>query len=375
MPAHDNGVERTFVSLVSPTARRNGAGFHPCQGLYHAPRGGRPKTAFIATHYNVDFSEHYLGEFMARRGFGFLGWNTRFRGNESFFILEQALIDIGVGVRWLREEAGVDTVVLLGNSGGGSLMAAYHSQAVDPSIVPVTGGAVPDAANELLPGDLYVSLNSHPGRPEVLTAWMDPSVTDENDPVARDPALDMYDEANGPPYAPEFVTRYRAAQEARNHRITAWARSELERLGRSGMYDRVFTMQRTWADLRLMDASLDPSDRPIGVCYAGDPKWANYSPFGIGHCNSLRTWLSMWSLETSPCRGAPHLEKIGIPALVIQSMADTGVFPSDAKTIHEHIAATDKTLDFMPGDHYLQEPGDARDDAADRIAAWVSKRA
>ena len=88
-------IERQFVSLESATAPRNGAGFHPCQGLYHTPVGQRPTTAFIATHYNVDFSEHYLGNYMARRGFGFLGWNTRFRGNEAYFLLEYALIDNG----------------------------------------------------------------------------------------------------------------------------------------------------------------------------------------------------------------------------------------------------------------------------------------
>ena len=112
----------------------------------------------------------------------------------------------------------------------------------------------------------------------------------------------------------------------------------------------------------------------VGVCYAGDPRWANYSPFGIGHCNSLRTWLSMWSLETSHCRGIPHLERIRVPSLVIQSLADTGVFPSDAQTIHDPLAAKDKTLEWMPGDHYLQNPGDARDDVADRIAGWIEKR-
>ena len=370
-----DSVDRSFVSLPSPTGRRNGAGFMPCQGLYHRPAGEQPRTAFIATHYNVDFSEHYLGEFLARRGYGFLGWNTRYRGNEAYFMLEHSLIDIGVGVRWLREQAGVECVVLLGNSGGGSLMAAYQSQAVAPSLESVAGGEIPSAANELRPADLYVSLNAHPGRPEVLTAWMDPSVVDEGDPVAADLALDMYAPENGPPYAPDFVARYRAAQEQRNHRITAWVRSELERLQGLQMYERLFTLPRTWADLRMLDGSLDPSDRPVGRCYAGDPRWANYSPFGIGQANSLRTWLSMWSLETSQCRGAPHLRRIEIPALVIQSLADTGVFPSDARAIHESLASQDKRLDLIPGDHYLEEPASSRDEVADRIATWVDERA
>ena len=58
-------IEREFVSLVSATGQRNGAGFNTCQGLYHKPKGQTPKVAFIATHYNVDFSEHYLGDLMA----------------------------------------------------------------------------------------------------------------------------------------------------------------------------------------------------------------------------------------------------------------------------------------------------------------------
>jgi pimeloyl-ACP methyl ester carboxylesterase len=363
--------ERRFVSLVSATSARNGAGFNPCQGLYYTPPGERPRTAFVATHYNVDFSEHYLGEYLAERGFGFLGWNTRFRGNEAFFILEHALVDIGAGVRWLRREAGAERVVLLGNSGGGSLMGAYQSQATEPNITATPGFALPEAVLSLDPADLYVSLCAHPGRPEVLTAWMDPSVTDENDPSAVDESLSMYNPDNGPPYSPEFQARYRAAQVARNERITDWVGSELRRLEARGLRDRAFNLQRTWADLRLLDGSIDPSERRVGLCYAGDPKAANFGPRGIGLTNTLRTWLSMWSLRHSQCRGAPHLARIRVPSLVVQSLADTGVFPSDARAIHEALGARDKRLELVPGDHYLESPERARGDVADLIAAWV----
>jgi pimeloyl-ACP methyl ester carboxylesterase len=364
--------ERTFVSLVSATSARNGAGFNPCQGLYCVPRGPRPQTAFIATHYNVDFSEHYLGELMAERGYGFLGWNTRFRGNEAFFILEHALVDIGAGVDWLRREAGVERVVILGNSGGGSLMGAYQSQATSPNIAPTPGFKLPEAVLSLSPADLYVSLCAHSGRPEVLTAWMDPSVTDENDPASIDASLNMYDLANGPPYGDEFQARYRAAQVARNERITDWVWAELARLERAGMRDRAFTMTRTWADLRLMDGAIDPSERRVGVCYAGDPRAANFSPRGIGLTNTLRSWLSMWSLRHSQCRGAPHLRRIAVPSLVIQSLGDTGVFPSDARGIYDQLGAEDKRLELVTGDHYLETPRSARSDVADSIAAWVA---
>jgi len=368
-------IERTFVSLDSPTGARNGAGFYPCQGLYVHPRGERPKVALIATHYNVDFSEHYLGEYMASRGFGFLGWNTRFRGLEHVFMLEHALIDIGQGVRWLREEAGVETVVILGNSGGGSLMAAYQSQAKGVTMKPTPGLQLPDALNELMPADLYISLCAHGGRPEVLTEWFDPSITDEKDPTSIDPSLNMYDEKNGPPYSDEFIERYRAAQVERNHRITDWCYEELERLSKHGMMDRAFNMYRTWADLRLMDPTIDPNKRKPRWCYAGDPKAANFSPRGIGLTNTLRTWLSMWSLKDSFCSGVPHLERIDEPALVIQSDADTGVFPCDAELILNTLASADKRLEMIGGDHYLVEPADVRDHAADIIADWLQEKA
>jgi pimeloyl-ACP methyl ester carboxylesterase len=366
-------VERTFVSAPSPVTPRNGAGFLPCQGLWHAPAQRTPRVAFIATHYNVDFSEHYLGPLLAERGFGFLGWNTKYRGNEPFFLLEQALVEIGVGVRWLRETAGVETVVLLGNSGGGSLMAAYQSQATGVTIEPAPDLALPEALGDLPPGDLYVSLNAHGGRPEVMTAWMDASVVDETDPFAVDPDLDPF--ARERPYDPAFVERYRAAQVARNERITDWVLEELGRVKAAGHSDRAFLIHRIWADLRFMDPTLDASARTPERCYAGDPRRANFGPFNIGKTCTLRSWLSMWSLRHSPCRGAAHLGRIRVPSLVIQSDADAGVFPSDARAIHDALGAEDRTLVTIPGDHYLTSPEGAREDAAERIADWARARA
>lgn len=368
-------TKRTFVSTTSPTGARNGAGFNPCQGVYVEPRGEKARVALIATHYNVDFSEHYLGEYMAERGFGFLGWNTRFRGLEYAFLLEHALIDIGEGVRWLREVAGVDKVVILGNSGGGSLMAAYQSQAKGVTMRPTPGLELPKALDAIEPADLYISLCAHGGRPEVLTEWFDPSITDEQDPTSIDSSLNMYDEANASPYSPEFVTKYREAQKERNHRITDWCYEELERLSSHGMTDRAFNMYRTWADLRLMDPTIDPNKRRPQWCYAGDPRAANFSPRGIGLTNTIRTWLSMWSLRDSYCSGTPHLQRIDEPALIVQSDADTGVFPRDAQIVHDSLASVDKQLKMIPGDHYLLEPSNARDNVADIIAAWLEEKA
>jgi pimeloyl-ACP methyl ester carboxylesterase len=351
-----HGVGREFIGLPSPNLPRAGAGGHPCQGLYWRPEGKNPRTALIATHYNVDFAEHYCAPYFAARGFGFLGWNTRYRGAEDMFRLEHAVTDIGAGVKWLRGR-GVERIVLLGNSGGGSLMAAYQAEAED--------GAK---------GDLYISLNAHPGRPEVLTNWMDGSVEDETDPAKTDETLDPFNTDNGPPFSEAFITRYRAAQRARNQRITDWATMELARLNAAGIPDRIFPLSRTWADLRFIDPAIEPTDRPCPGCYAGHPKFANKGPFGIGRTSTLRTWLSMWSLETSKCQGPPQLAKLTVPALVLQSMADMGVFPSDARKIFDSIASSDKTLELIPGAHYFEDSEQNRERAVDLMAAWIDER-
>lgn len=367
-----SSIARQWVSSTSATSSVAGHGSNPCQGIYHRAEGTTPTVACIATHYSIDFGEHYLASYLAERGIGFLGWNTRYRGADAFFLLEQALVDIGEGVRWLREEAGVDTVVLIGNSGGGSLMGAYQSQATDPNISAARDLRLPDAALELPAADLYVSLNAHPGRPDVLTSWIDAAVTDEADPLSVDPALDLFADGRSLPLDLDFVERYRAAQEARNHRITEWAIDELARLSSAGTWDRVFNVHRTWADPRFVDVTIDPSDRDVG-CYGGAAARANRTPFGIASTCTLRSWLSMWSLRESQCVGAPHLGRIEVPALVVQSTADKGVFPSDAHAIHDALAAHDKTLEFLPGEHYFETGG--RDDAADLIAAWIADRA
>ena len=351
-------IAREFVSSESPNATRGGAGGRPCQGLWYA--NAKPRVGVIASHYDIDFSEHYLAELLAERGLGFLGWNTRYRGAGAYFSLNNAITDIAVGVSWMRETAGVDTVVLLGNSGGASLMAAYQARALA-------------GAESLIQADLFISLNAHPGRPDVLTTWMDPSLTDEADPASVDRALDMFNPDHGPPYGPDFIARYRAGQTARNQRITDWCHAELDRLRPAGVRDRVFPVFRTWADLRFLDLAMDASQREVG-CYAGDPATANRGSFGLASSCTLRSWLAMWSLSDSDCRAEPHLAAITQPGLVVQSDADQGCYLSDARTIYAALGSEDKTLEVLKGDHYFLSPPGMGGTVADLVATWVDAR-
>jgi fermentation-respiration switch protein FrsA (DUF1100 family) len=122
-----------------------------------------------------------------------------------------------------------------------------------------------------------------------------------------------------------------------------------------------------------MDGRIDPSDRVTPGCYRGDPAVANRG-FGLGRANTLRSWLSMWSLETSKCQGPEQLAKFTIPALVIQSRADQGVFLSDARKMFEAVGSKDKAIELIPGNHYLEDGPDFRHRAASIIADWVKAR-
>jgi hypothetical protein len=61
-----------------------------------------------------------------------------------------------------------------------------------------------------------------------------------------------------------------------------------------------------------------------------------------------------------------------VPSLVVQSTADRGVFPSDARAIVEALGAADKGLELVPGEHYFEDGG--RPEVADLVAAWIEAR-
>lgn len=358
-PTHEN-VSARYMSTISASAGKHPTGQPPGVGLYWTLNGEEPEISFMLVHYSGDFSEHYLAGPLASRGFGVLGYATRYRAMQEGFILERALDDIAAGTKWLMENTSTKKLVFIGNSGGGSLMAAFQAKTDrDPSLQ----GA-----------HAFIFLNAHPGRADVLTDWLDPSVIDENDPTKRDSSLDMYNPMNGPPYSTEFQRRYREAQRQRNYRITAWAKTELKHLNESGIEDRLFTVYRTSADLRFVDPSIDPSDRPSPACLQGnDPEKANRGLGYLARANTLKTFLSMWSLEESRSRFRLQAAAFSLPTLVVQGMHDVSVFPSMAQSIFDMVGSKNKELRWIPGAHYFEDSEESLENVASLIAEWTTK--
>jgi len=346
-----------------------------------APR----KTALLIMHPTSDWQNHFMLPLLVARGFGALGCANRYSRKEAELILEETILDWGACVDHLRAK-GYRTVIGIGNSGGGEIVTCYQSQAVRPTLTGTATGDPPDFTKlKLAPMDGIVMLNAHSGRPLSLTQSLDPSVggANGNDPLQYDGSLDMYNPKNGPPYAPEFVKRYRAAQVERNHKITRWCREVIEQIKAAGnplMKDLTFIVHRTDASLLFLDKSLDPSDRTGLTIWDEDPRVANYTPGPLrGPRTRLRImtaklWLSQRSLAASQFDVARFLPDCKVPTIVICGTADA-IGPDHSRHSFEGSPDPGKKMVWIKdGTHFMHGQEDKQAEVADAIAKWADER-
>jgi len=306
--------------------------------------------------------------------------NTRFRGNDTALVLEKCVLDLGACIADLKKRFGYETVILGGWSGGGSLSMFYQDQAEHPTITHTPAGDEADLVGaNLQPADAILLLAAHVSRNVTLTEWMDPSITDEDRPYERDVELNIYDPAcpNQPPYSAEFVERFRAAQIARNRRITARVKATLAGLKAKGddYMERPFVVAGTMCDVRWTDPTQDPSDRPAGTCYLGEPRVANDGPVGLARFTTLRSWLSQWSYDDSRAHGEKNAANISCPVLVINNTADLACTPSHAQRLYEAVASKDKSLvQIDKADHYYMDRKELLPQAVQTVCDWLEAR-
>jgi hypothetical protein len=324
---------------------------------------------------------HYACPLLAAAGYAVLGFGTRYMGNDIDCLHEACIVD----VRTAHDEMvrrGAEAVVLLGNSGGGSLMALAQA--------------------ELGIGDGWVGMAAHPGEGVFMLQVIDPSVADEHDPLSRIPELDMYDPDNGwrpwpqpCSYDHAWLARYREAQVARVARIDAVAKAALadsdDARQRLATVDResqprawrdlrartvamrYLTIYRTLADPAYLDLSIDPDERPMGSLFAGpDPLDANYGRGGLARTMTARGWLSTWSGLSSAAKLADTMPHVRVPTLLVHPTADTEIRIRQAEEIVANAGAEDVTYVEMKGaPHYLEGHRPA---ALAHVAEWLAAR-
>jgi hypothetical protein len=381
LPQDDPGVEipREQIRLVSPDGAL-------VRGTLWTPPGGKPwKTAIILSHPRGDFSVHYACPLLAAAGYAVLGFGTRYMNNDTDCLHESCIVD----VKTVHDEMirrGAEAVVLLGNSGGGSLMALAQA--------------------ELGIGDGWIGMAAHPGEGVFMLQVIDPSVADEADPFSTVPELDMYHPDNGwrpwpepCSYDPAWLARYRQAQVERVARIDAIAKasiadsvdagSRLRGIGgdaaksddpvqwrdfrRRAVFTKYLTIYRTLADPAYLDLSIDPDERPMGSLFAfPDPFDANYGRGGLARTMTARGWLSTWSGLSSHAKLADTMPRVTVPTILVHPTADTEIRVWQAKEIVDNAGAADVTyLELKGAPHYLEGH---RQEALAAVAEWLAAR-
>jgi pimeloyl-ACP methyl ester carboxylesterase len=396
------GVEEVNARL---RAEDNGA----TQGVLY--RRGGEKTVVVFNHPRAPFTTHYLIPFILEAGYAVFAGRTRNANNDINCIHEYLIADLAAQVRYLRRE-GYEKVVLLGNSGGGSLSTFYQSQAVTPPPGRLTDTAAGDPYDlntlDLSPADGLVLFAAHIGEGCFALDNLDPSVTDENDPLSCDPALDMYNPANGyrkPPevskYSAEFLERYREAQRARCERLDAMARQVIERrrryrakmsdpkfgelpleeqvyITRMATTSRYLNIARVAANPAYTDLSIHPSTRIISTLMAPDPHIANYMIGGFSSIMTPEGWLSTWSGLSSRAAALENIKNITQPTLVVNFTGDAGILPHEAEGMFKNSAAQDKKLIHMDADHYGLARSEPRlapiTEGAGIVTEWLKER-
>lgn len=360
------------VTTVHQLTTHDGASVH---GVLRVVPGA--ETVVCLMHPRQDFTHHVLVPELLAGGVAVWTQGARSVNNDLSLLHEQAVLDMAAGQQFLRDHR-FRHVLTLGHSGGGALAALYHQQANlpgDERLSHTPSGRPVDLPGAALPvPDGTIFMAPHPGQGALLQRLVDPSVTDETDPLAADPQLNPYLPQNGfaqPPtssaYSETFIGQYRVAQHQRIRRIDQRALELAEEATaarkrhkadgdvdqrRRAIAPRVLTVYRTDADLRSVDQSIDPNERPYGSLFGSRPDLINYGLVGFGRLCTPDSWLSTWSANHTNADFLHCAPGITVPTLLVELTGDQACFPTDAQAMANAISHPDVTHERVRGRHF-----------------------
>ncbi|GHU66886.1 hypothetical protein FACS189447_08490 [Spirochaetia bacterium] len=413
-------IRQTFIRL----------GRHGNSVLYEPETPSiKSKIAILIIHSDADYLAFPMGREMAGRGYCVLCANVVNRLNS----LDRKIIDLKTAVEKLRALPDISKVILMGHSGGGTLVTAYQHLA-ENGVKTFQGFEklikCSDDLENLPPVDGIMLLDSNFGIAAMALFSLDPAIIDEENGQKLDPKLDLFNPENGfnpegSSYSDEFIKTFQKAQGERNNRLI---RTALERLrtiekGKGRFIDdepfvvpgaeQGFFNNKLYAqDIRLMSHTQKPwpllkADGSIKTDIIRSLRkpenkislTASYHDGAL--ITTVRNYLNSYAVRTLDNYGynessvygidwasgynnlPENIKGVSCPLLVMGMTGSWEYLASEI--IYENAASKDKTIVFVEGASHLFTPavhcerfpgefGDTQKITFDYVDKWLSEK-
>jgi len=435
--AQNPQIRTTYIDLGTwAVLRLDRAGLNiPAPSVLYEPvtPGDKSQVAVLLMDPEKDYLADPVCADLSKRGYRVLCANsdvvkTQFSRDIT---MDGIMADVGSGVAYLRQYPGVRKVVLLGHGEGGALMSAYQNVA-ENGLKACRGPEkiikCSDDVAHLIPADGVMLIDSDWGPAAMMLFSQDPAVLNEEGGQLLNPAMDMYNPANGfkpagSSYSGEFIRKFFSAEEKRYNYLIKAAQDRMDAINAGkGHYsdnEPFFAPGAGLADVNLyaQDLRLMSHTRNAWPLLHADGSITTQivrsvrvpakqtsltRSFRDGALRStVRGFLKMYSIRTTDDYGYDEDSVHGVdwssnysnPPGNVQSiispllvMGMTGHWEYLAsETIFEDAKSADKTLIFVEGashdlttckecEKYPGQFGDTRKNTYDQIDRWLSQK-
>lgn len=395
----------------------------------HAGLDGACLDTVLVMHSDEDYLDAPTGEQLAKRGFRVLCANVMVKEG-LFFTQVEKMKAVRAAVAYLRSLEQVKNIILMGHSGGATLMTAYQAIAENgPQVFQGPEKILPYPDDTPLPpADGVMLLDANWGNAAMQLFSLDPAVVSEDGGMRLDPAYNLFEEANGfkkdgSSFSGAFIRRFQKKQGERNNQILACALDRWEKIKKGeGRYsddeplvipgaNQVFFNNKLYAqDIRLMSHTRQPREliHPDGsstveivrsVRTPENPESLTHSMADGARIMTVYNYLTSYAVRTldnygygedsvwgvdwdsTYCCPVGNVKHIKAPCLFMGMTAGWEFLA--AETIYETSASQDKTLAFVEGANHKFFPahncekfpgqfGDTMAALHDYVAKWLS---
>ena len=414
-------VKETFLRV---TRRVPGVLYEP------AGRDGECLNAVLVMHSDEDYLDAPTGRQLAKRGFRVLCPNAMVKEG-LFFTQVDKMQAVKGAVEYLRSLPRVNRIILMGHSGGATLMTAYQAIAENGAQIfqgPEVILPYPDSS-PLPPADGLMLLDANWGNAAMQLFSLDPAVVSEDSGMELDPVYNLFEKENGfkkegSTFSDAFIRRFQRKQGERNNQILAHALECWEKIqAGEGRYsddeplvipgaNQVFFNNKLYAqDIRLMSHTRQPRELihadgsstveiVHSVRHPENPESMTHNMMDGARIMTVYNYLtsyavrtldsygygedSVWGIDwdSTYCCPPGNVQHIHVPSLFMGMTAGWEFLA--AETIYEMSASIDKHVAFVEGanhkfhtahhcEAFKGQFGNTMETLHDYVAKWLSE--